>query len=189
MGKDKTYHLLPFASVHKTFGNNGELIIKLFDSAPEEINLKEPVFITIDGCPVPFFFKQFDPRGNSRALVIFDDMETQALAEELVGKVIKLKMENGELKMKMHNKDNVSPIFNFQFSIFNYEVVDEAAGAIGTVRDFMDIPGNPCLLVMNGDNEVIIPCREELIVKADHKKKTITMQLPEGLVELNNTKC
>ena len=87
MGKD-SIALVPFANVHKTFGANGELIIKLFPEAPEEINLSEPVFITIDGYPVPFFFKSFEARGNNRALIIFDDMETSVLAEELVGKMM-----------------------------------------------------------------------------------------------------
>lgn len=175
MGKSSTYQLLPFANVQKTFGANGELIIRLFDEAPEEINLKEPVFVTIDGYPVPFFFKSFDPRGNNRALVVFDDMESQALAEELVGKLIEWKVAHEE--GKANGNDGAS--------IFNYTVIDEAAGELGLVSEFIDIPGNPCLQISNGTHEIMIPYREELITAINHKKKTITTQLPEGLIDLN----
>ena len=174
MGKDSIL-LAPFANVHKTFGANGELIIKLFPEAPEEINLSEPVFITIDGCPVPFFFKHFEARGNNRAVVVFDDVESMALAEELVGKMIcgKRKAESGKQ----------SAVGGWQ--LVGYMVKDEEAGDIGVVEEFMDIPKNPCLSINNGNNKIIIPCQEEFIVKINHQKKIITTQLPEGLINLN----
>jgi 16S rRNA processing protein RimM len=174
MGKD-SIALAPFASVHKTFGANGELIIKLFPEAPEEINLEEPVFITIDGYPVPFFFKSFEARGSNRALVVFDDMESLPLAEELVGKIV---------CCKQSTTNNQSSTISHQ-QLIAYAVQDETAGAIGVVSKFMDIPGNPCLLVVNGLHEVIIPCQDEFIVSINHKKKTIATRLPEGLINLN----
>jgi 16S rRNA processing protein RimM len=166
-------NVLPFADVLRTFGVQGELIIRLRREAPEEINLLEPAFIIIDGYPVPFYFKHYEARGNNKALVIFDDMETEAFAKELVGKLISVKAKETATR-------HSSP-----FTLLNYEVLDEKAGRIGTITAFMDIPGNPCLQINNGDQEVLIPFREELIVKTDHKKKVVTTNLPEGLVELN----
>ncbi len=162
-----------FAEIQKTFGAYGELIIKLYDEAPEEINLDEPVFITIDGLLVPFYFKSFEPRGNNRAQVVFDDFETQKLAEELVGK----KIENGELKME-------NGTLNSQFSILNYKVVDKALGELGTVTGFLDIPGNPCLQIDYNGREVIIPCHENFVKKNDHKKQLLQVDVPKELLEL-----
>ncbi len=174
MGKD-SIPLVPFANVHKTFGANGELIIKLFPETPEEIPLSEPVFIFIDEYPVPFFFKSFDTRGNNRALVIFDDMETMILAEELVGHTIYSK--------QLKNKNRQSTSDNRQ--LIGYSIEDTIAGNLGTVADFMDIPGNPCLLAINGNNEIMIPFHDEFIVKINHKKQIINTSLPEGLITLN----
>ncbi|MCL2097375.1 MAG: hypothetical protein FWH23_01270 [Bacteroidales bacterium] len=178
MGKD-SITLAPFANVHKTFGANGELIIKLFPEAPEEINLSEPIFITIDGYPVPFFFKSFEPRGNNRAVVVFDDMERMALAEELTGKMIYRKQE------ATYSRNDGERSASKDISTLNYAVIDETVGAIGTVSKFMDIPGNPCILITNGNNEIIIPCQEEFILKVDHKKQNLTTRLPESLISLN----
>ena len=174
MGKD-SISLAPFANVHKTFGANGELIIKLFPEAPEEINLSEPIFITIDGYAVPFFFKSFETRGNNRVIVVFDDMESMPLAEELVGKIIFSRQSAVSSKQ--------SAVGGWQ--LVDYVVNDEEAGEIGVVSEFMDIPKNPCLSVTNGSNKIIIPCQGDFIVKINHQKKTIATRLPEGLINLN----
>ncbi|MDR0295354.1 MAG: hypothetical protein LBH91_04075 [Prevotellaceae bacterium] len=180
MGKD-SIPLAPFANVHKTFGANGELIIKLFSEAPEEINLSEPVFITIDGCPVPFFFKSFETRGNNRAIVIFDDVESMVLAEELTGKMVFSRQDCfAPLAMTGSKQSAVGSQL-----LIDYVVKDEAAGDIGIVVEFMDIPKNPCLSISNGNSKIIIPCQGEFIVKINHKNKIITTRLPEGLINLN----
>jgi ribosomal 30S subunit maturation factor RimM len=167
---------LHFADVVKTFGAHGELLIRLRSEAPEEINLSEPVFIIIEGYAVPFYFKRFEARGNHRALVIFDDMESMELAQELAGKPIELKRKNDKRK---NQPASASP-----FSLLHYHVVDEKAGEIGVVAEFIDIPGNPCLQLNDGMQEILIPFREEMMT-IDHKKKTITTNLPEGLVDVN----
>ena len=42
------------AQVLKSNGTDGELLVSFFDIDPEEIDLQEPVFIYMDGLPVPF---------------------------------------------------------------------------------------------------------------------------------------
>jgi 16S rRNA processing protein RimM len=171
---------LRFAEVIKTFGAHGELLIRLRPEAPEDINLSEPVFITIDGYAVPFYFKQFEARGNQRVLVVFDDMETMELAQELVGKTINRGTGNGE-RSTVNGQQRTA---HGTFSLLHYNVVDKNAGEMGVVTGFMDIPGNPCLQVTHSAQEILIPFREEMMT-IDHKKQLITTNLPEGLVDLN----
>ena len=173
-----------FADVVKTFGAHGELLIRLRPEAPEEINLSEPVFIAIDGYAVPFYFKHFEARGNHRALVVFDDMETMELAQELVGKTISRRTEN-EVLLPLRRRGLGGGRETENGRLLHYNVVDEKAGEIGVVAAFIDIPGNPCLQLQHGEQEILIPFRKEMMT-IDHKKKTITTTgLPEGLVDLN----
>jgi 16S rRNA processing protein RimM len=169
---------LHIADVVKTFGAHGELLIRFRPEAPEEINLSEPVFITIDGYAVPFYFKQFEARGNHRALVVFDDMETAELAQELVGKAVVRETVNGERRTGNGERRTESG------SLLHYKVADKQAGEIGAVAELVDIPGNPCLLLKDGEQEILIPFREELMT-IDHRKRTITTNLPEGLLDVN----
>ena len=52
----------------------------------------------------------------------------------------------------------------------------------GTIADFEDIPGNPCLYVDTENGQVMIPLHEELILSVDDENQVLTMQVPEGLL-------
>jgi 16S rRNA processing protein RimM len=159
-----------FGNVQKTFGAQGELIVRL-QAETESINIKKPVFVVIDGLPVPFYFKSFEPRGNRRAQVVFDDMESQKLAEELVGKT---------LWLPGAEKTPAAP----SFDLTGYAVHDRQHGALGVVSGFLDIPGNPCLQVAYNNRELIIPFHEAIVVQTDVKKRMLETLLPEGLLDL-----
>lgn len=159
-----------FGAIQKTFGAQGELIVRLH-AETETIAIKEPVFVVIDGLPVPFYFKSFDLRGNHRAHVIFDDMESQKLAEELVGKT---------LWLPGPEKVTATP----QPELTGYAVHDRQHGALGVVSGFLDIPGNPCLQIAYENRELIIPFHEAIVVQTNTKKRLLETLLPEGLLEL-----
>ena len=159
-----------FGAVQKTFGARGELLVQL-RAGTEAIAIKEPVFVMIDGLPVPFYFKSFALHGNHRAHVVFDDMESQKLAEELVGKT---------LWLPGTEKATVAPQPDFT----GYAVHDRQHGALGVVSGFLDIPGNPCLRIMYENRELIIPFNEAIVVRTDIKKRLLETLLPEGLLEL-----
>ena len=76
------------AQVLKSNGTDGELVMGFREIAPEDINLKEPVFIVFDGLPVPFFIESFTKRGNSKALVRLTDICSMEDVEEIAGKAI-----------------------------------------------------------------------------------------------------
>ena len=76
------------AQVLKSNGTDGELVMGFREIAPEDINLKEPVFIIFDGLPVPFFIESFTKRGNSKALVRLTDICSMEDVEEITGKAV-----------------------------------------------------------------------------------------------------
>ena len=76
------------AQVLKSNGTDGELVMGFREIAPEDINLKEPVFIVFDGLPVPFFIESFTKRGNSKALVRLTDIRSMDDVEEIAGKAV-----------------------------------------------------------------------------------------------------
>ncbi len=162
-----------FGEVSKTFGANGELIIKYREELSAQTLKKEPVFIYMDGLPVPFYFKSFEPKGTNKMLVVFEDMEAEALARELVGKSVFFVPKHGRKK----RSDELNDLIGFH-------IIDEQHGELGTVTEVLDIPGNPCLSLNHQGKEVIIPLNEELVTRVDAKAKKIYLKLPEGLVDL-----
>lgn len=165
------------AEVVKTFGVNGELVLKLYDSFPEEIDLEEPVFIDIDGIPVPFFFKTFRFSGKSKAVIVFDDFDREELAEEFVSKKIFLEDE-----MLEDLEDEPSPADFIGFKVLEHS---ENPQIIGTIEDYYDTPNNPLFQVITSDDrEILLPVNEDYIVAIDDESQAIFVQLPEGFLDL-----
>jgi ribosomal 30S subunit maturation factor RimM len=153
--------------VLKVFGAGGELIAKISDPVPE--SYEEPVFIRIDGLWVPFYFKLFKPYGK-RMKVIFENMESKELAEELVGK-------------KMFSQPEVlyEPVPESS-GLIGCTVIDSKLGNLGQVNSVFDYPGNPCIGITVNAKQVIIPLNG--IKKLELRKKFIHTTIPEGLLEL-----
>ncbi|MDR2651888.1 MAG: ribosome maturation factor RimM [Prevotellaceae bacterium] len=163
---------LLFGNILKTFGKNGELIVKLDNQAPAEINLEEPIFIIIDGLSVPFYFKSFEERASNRVLVILEDIETEILAKQLTGKQMLL-----PYKKQIADK-------NFNLNHFvGFDAKDVHAGKIGIITEFLDFPNNPCFQITHNDKEILVPINEDFIESIDAKSKIISFNLPNGLID------
>jgi len=63
--------------------------------------------------------------------------------------------------------------------IVGYTLFDQNGRRIGEITAFEDIPGNPCVEIAGG---ALIPCPDECILDVDQKKKTIKLQIAEGLI-------
>jgi 16S rRNA processing protein RimM len=153
--------------VLKVFGTGGELIAKINEYVPK--NLKEPVFILIDGLWVPFYFKLFEPHGK-RMKIIFENMESEELAKELVGK-------------KIFSQPEISHESGSDLSgLTSFTVIDSKLGKLGQVDEVFDYPGNPCVAITVDEKQVMIPLNG--IKKLEYRKKLILTTIPEGLLEL-----
>ena len=165
--------LLQVAQVLKSNGTEGELVWGFRDFGPEDIDLKEPVFIAFDGLPVPFFITSLTPRGNSKALVRLSDIRSYEEAEEIVGKAVCMKEESlGEYE------EDDSPEGLVGWTLFHAD-----GRKAGIVTDFEDIPGNPCLYVeAPGGETAMVPLHEDLIREVDPEREILIMDIPDGLL-------
>ena len=162
--------LLQIAQVLKSNGTEGELVWGFRDFGPEDINPEEPVFIEFDGLPVPFFILSMTPRGTSKALVRLEDVETLEAAEELVGKAVLAEADSLE-------------DYEEEEDLTGWTLLHADGRKAGTVTDYEDIPGNPCVYVDTGNGqEVLVPLHEDLILSVDPDRRELTMDLPDGLI-------
>ena len=53
---------MQIATVLKSNGTDGELLIGFKGFSAQDIDTKEPVFIEFDGLPVPYFIEKINPR-------------------------------------------------------------------------------------------------------------------------------
>ena len=165
-------NLQQIAQVLKSNGTDGELVLGFREIAPEDINLKEPVFIVFDGLPVPFFIESFSKRGNTKALVRLTDISSLEDVEEIAGKAVYVEEEAlPELSLE---DDGFAALIGWML----YTPKEE----VGEITDFIDIPNNPCIEVETKNGAVMIPLHEDLILSVDPENLEIVMQVPAGLL-------
>lgn len=162
--------LLKIAQVLKSNGADGELVLSFREIAPDDINLKEPVFIFYDGLPVPFFIESFLRKGNSRALIRLSEIYSHEDAEEIVGRPVYACKDTVE-----QEEEGLGDIQGW--------ILKNADGVpVGRIISIEDIPGNPCLCIDTKNGQALIPMHEDLLLSVDESLQEIVMTIPEGLL-------
>ena len=161
--------------IRKTHGIHGDLVLEFEPHYEYSVEEAERFFVELEGLLVPFFVKDRGLRfktGNS-AIVTLDLVETEKYAKRLVG--------NSVFLYQMEIVDEPEQSLESKFE--NYLVVDKTIGEIGLISQVDDYAGNIVLTVGFRGEELLIPYNDELLEEVDEVQKTITMDLPEGLIE------
>ena len=146
-------------------------MITLYTTFPDDFRMEEPLFIRVDELAVPLFCSSFERRGQSSAVVNFDDIDTERRAEEwLVGREIFIEEEEGD-----DDEFYMEDLIGFKAIVGRQR---------GEVIDYYDSEANPLFEIAIGDKQHLIPAQEEFIAHIDFDKRAIKFVLPEGLLEL-----
>ena len=155
------------------------MVLNLNNLQFEEISKMESVFIEFDGILVPFFISGISPRGITAAIIKFDDINSEDQASEFLNcKVYSVDIASGE-------KDNIKYTGS---SLTGYQVIDIKLGTLGIISEFIDFTNNPIFKIKKSRKEILLPVNEEFILDIDEKNKTITVQTPEGLIDIYHKK-
>lgn len=159
----------------KTFGNHGDLIVKLEFDNLSGLQKMESVFLELDGERVPFFIDSYEQKAENRALIHFETVNSVEKAVRLTGAALFLPV----------SMLPALPEDEYYFhEIIGFSVRDEALGLIGTLAEVLEMPHQDILRIMNGEKEILIPAVDEIVIGIDRKKKVIRIQAPEGLIAL-----
>jgi 16S rRNA processing protein RimM len=153
----------PVGKVGKVFGQDGSVLLNLYDAFPDEPDTEEPLYVRLDGLAVPLFIERFERRGKG-ALVRFMDIDNPERAAMIVGE---------ELFMAGEQERDFDDLTGWTAT---------ANGLQGTVTGFLESTMNPLLQVEIDGREVLVPLA--FIDTANPKTRTVTLSLPEGLLEL-----
>lgn len=128
------------------------------------------------GSFLPWFIKEVEWLGFSEGFILFEEISTPEKAKQYSTSQLFL----SEKDVASFFKKDVSGI-NY---LVGYKAMDEKEGELGVVGEVIENPGQILCLVKKGVDEIMIPFVEEFISKIDKRKKEITFNLPEGLLEL-----
>ena len=157
--------------IGRLFGTEGGVMITLYSSFPDDFRMEEPLFVEIDKLAVPLFCSSFERRGQSGAVVRFEDIDTERRAEELlIGREIFIQEEQEE-DDEFYMEDLIG---------FEVRVGKER----GELTDYYDSEANPLFEIELSGKRHLIPAAEEFIAHIDFEGRIIKFVLPEGLLEL-----
>ena len=159
-------------TIVKTHGVRGELIIRTANPSYDLKEDWESIFLQIDGILVPFFISSLRSFKSGEWVVKLDWYENKTQAERLVG-----------LPVWVTEDQLQSPDPEFYMDeLLGYILSDKTSGRHGTITDFIDIHDNPVFEAEIDGEKILIPAREEFILEVDPDEKTITFELPDGLI-------
>lgn len=166
--------MVPVGKTQKTHGRGGEIVILFYNSLYAEIDANH-YFFKIDGINVPFFVERSVAGSDRFARLKFEDLDDETEA----AKYVNLEVSLPEAMMGELLTDIDSDLHFF----IGWSVIDKRQGElIGTITDVDDSTINTLFLLSNGKREILIPAADDFFVKIDRRKRTIYMQLPEGLI-------
>lgn len=157
--------------IGKAHGVKGEVTFQFDDDVFDRVDA-EYLILEIDGILVPFFMEEYRFRSDSTALVKFEDIDTQDRARELTNCDVYFPRELSD-----NDEEEISWSFLVGFSIID----DESGKNVGTIANIDD---NTMNILFELEDGTLIPASEELITDIDKDNKTITIALPEGILDL-----
>ena len=167
--KEEVYKIGRLGKVH---GVKGELSFQFDDDVFDRVDA-DYLVLEVDGILVPFFMEEYRFRSDTVALVKFCDIDTQDRARQLTGSDVYFPLS------LVPNDDDDSLSLSF---FVGFSLIDATTGKnLGTIASVDDQTANILFELEDGK---LIPVNNDFITDIDKDKRLITMELPEGLLEL-----
>lgn len=172
--KEELYKIGKFNKPH---GVHGELLFTFTDDIFDRADC-DYIVCLIDGIFVPFYIKEYRFKSNTTALFTLEDISSVEKAKMFTNVEVFYPIKYIDDKQK----EELSLHYFIGFT-----VKDLKHGVLGTICDIDESTAN-ILFIVNATNskQLLVPAQEELITDIDHENKTITFDLPEGLVTMNH---
>lgn len=159
----------------KVANYDGTVTVKLSQQFTDIFRYSALLFIETEGKLVPFFVSEYEFSGTDTLRVQFNGYESDTKVSEFVGCSIYLSSDpDGSHCSK--EEDNIS----------GYTVFLKNNKVIGTVTGMIENPGQWLLtIITQGGKEILVPYHDDLVINMDYREKTIVLDLPEGLTDIN----
>ena len=164
--KEEVYKIGRLGKAH---GVKGEVSFQFDDDIFDRIDC-DYLILEVDGILVPFFIEEYRFRSDTVALVKFEDVDTQQRAQELTG---------SDVYFPRSLADDDAPSLT---SLVGFDIVDaQTAAPVGRIAAIDDSTAN---LLFELEDGRLIPAAEELITGIDTSHRQISLNIPQGLLEL-----
>ncbi len=160
----------------KAHGVSGELVFSFTDDVFDRVET-DYLVCRMDGILVPFFWEEYRFKSDTVALIKFEGIDSAEQARRMVGVEVFF-----PVALVDEPREGA-----YTWSYFTgFRVEDADAGWLGTVERVNEDTLNVLFEIRCPDGrELLLPAHEEFIVSLDHKERTLTVKVPDGLLALD----
>lgn len=169
----KTQEYITIGKVGKSYGKDGALKLNVEERYEESALESTVLFIPVAGKPAPFFVETY--LSEAPLIVKLEEVDSKEDAQPLCNQPLFLRPQ--DLQAEEEEEEDYR-------AIIGYTIHDKEAGEIGEIRDVQELPEQILAVVAYEGRDILIPINEHFLRDFDPERKTILMDLPEGLLEL-----
>lgn len=135
----------------------------------------------IDGIYVPFFVNACRPKTADTVLLTIDGIGSEQEAARLVNHDI------FALKRDYSAASDEADADGYPLDYFiGFELQDSDEKRVGEIIAVDEQTENAIFIIDRDGDELLVPANDDLIVEFDIDKRVMVMDLPQGLIDLNN---
>ena len=169
--------MIPIGHVAKSHGLSGHFSIKLTLSSELCELCCDIKKIYLDKQKEPLLISNSQINNQIFLRVKTTNINTRECAKKILQKTVFLKEGENHIIDTELNKQN---------ELLNFTVFDKNEGEIGIIEEIDFNRIQPLFIIKQKQQEVLVPFVEEFIIDVNHKKKIITVDLPENLIKICN---
>lgn len=167
--------------ITKHRGLKGEVEMRFTDDC-FDTGTAEYLVLDMDGILVPFFWEEYSFKNDETAILKFEEVNDEAAARRLVHHSVYYPKEHVCVP-----EEEEGAVLSSYKALVGFTVSDVHGHLLGTVVQVDDSSQNT-LLIMDtpAGNEIIIPFHNDFLCHFDLRQRTLQLDLPEGLLALND---
>ena len=159
----------------KKYSFKGELLVKLDTDEPDSYTNLESVLISHGNNLIPFFLEHCKLHKSDLLRVKFEDINTEEDADSLL---------KAELYLPLAALPKLTGNKFYYHEVIGFKVIDEHHGMVGAITGVNDTTAQALFEIEHEGKEILLPINDEIIKKVDREQQEITVDAPDGLIDL-----
>lgn len=173
----RSEELIEVGKLNKPHGINGEISASIHDMV--DVDMLKFIVLNIEGIFVPFYLSDIRQKSGDTFLLTFEDINSDEQIREYTNKTIYL-IANDKAVLSHDTSEGM-----FASDFIGFTVDDISLGRIGQIIDVDDNTSNVLFVVQKDDKSIVyIPIADEYLTDISVEKNLITMNLPDGLIDM-----
>ena len=166
-------NLVKAGFIIKTRGFEGHLKVAIEESLSGSLEKLKFLFLQIESMQIPFHITQLDVR-DGFILVKLEGVDSKEDAQKFNGTIVYI------------DRKHVGEEKETELLHLSGYIVMNNKEQVGVIKDTQQFPHQLMAILQRGEQEILIPLHEGFVISINHDTKTLDLDLPQGLLDLNN---